>query len=133
MSKNAYIVAINALLFFFIINAVNGVVIRTNSLLDKVFASLLFGLIILAVPFLLGFFKVTINFWSKFLLTTVICFAFFFLIYQKVIGIGSIVGSTINLGFGLNPIVLDDVGTLIVAAVLSALLSAGLQVLGNHK
>lgn len=127
--KNLYTVLVNALLFFFIISVVNGVQLYNGSLLARVVVSLVFGLVIMVIPSILKALKINDSTGARLLLTLVLSFVFFFVLYSGVGGIARIVGSTIDLGLGAGSIIVlpGALETLIAVAVLSALASAGLQ------
>jgi len=126
--RNLYIVIVNALLFFFIVKVVNGVHISDGILAAVIIAALIFGGLMLSVPALLKFFKMNVNVWSKLLLSIVLSFIFFFMIYNGVLGIGSISRSEISLGLGIgSALVLDSITTLIFASLASGISSAGLD------
>jgi hypothetical protein len=126
--RNLYIIIINALLFFFVVKVVNGVIIRDGILAAVIIAALIFGALMLSVPAILKFFKMNVNIWSKILLSIVLSFIFFFMVYNGVLGIGSIGRSEISLGLGIgSALVLDSITTLIFVSVVSGLSSAGLD------
>jgi hypothetical protein len=125
--KNLYIVVVNALLFFFIAQIVNGIKISNGTVISIILVGLLFGLTMMMVPIILRFFKISVTTGSKMLLALVLSFVFFFLIHTGFAGIGRITGSTINFGIG-DPIRLaGSLETLMVASIVSALSSIGLQ------
>lgn len=133
MSK-LYTIIINTLLFFFIVTVVNGVVISGGTVVGKTLAGLVFGLLIMLVPLVLKFFKITVNAASQLLLATLISFLFFFLIYIGVFPFGSIGGSVIDFGFGANSVMrIDPLGTLIFVALFSAVSSTLLQLLSERN
>jgi hypothetical protein len=125
--KNLYVVIVNALLFFFIVQIVNGIRISNGTVISTIFVGLLFGLTMMMVPIILRFFKISVTTGSRMLLALVLSFLFFFLIHTGFASIGKITGSTINFGIG-DPIKLaGSLETLMVASIVSALSSIGLQ------
>lgn len=126
--KNIYIVIVNALLFFFVATIIDGIRIANGSVLSKILLGLAFGLLVMLVPTILKFFKISVTTGSKMLLTLVLTFLFFFLLHTGFGGFASITASTIDLGIGSDPIRLPgSLETLMVAALTSALASVGLQ------
>ncbi len=125
--KKVFTVVINALLFFFIVGVVSGVTIYNGTLISVIIAALIFGLLMLAVIFILKFFKINVNFWSKLLLSVVLAFVFFFMIYNGILGIGSISSSVVDFGLGITVLRLDALGTLIFVSLVSGAASAGLD------
>lgn len=133
MGHKAYVVLRNALLFFFIVTAIDGIIIAGGTLAEKIIVALVYGLLIMFIPFLLGFFKITKNFWSQMLMAVIISFIFFFLMYNGAFGIGSIRGGVTDIGIANMVLRLDAIGTLIVASLSSALASIGLDSLSRSK
>jgi hypothetical protein len=133
--KNVYTVLVNGLLFFFIITVVNGVQLTNGSLLGKIIVSLVFGLLIMFIPSILKALKINDSTGARLLLTLVISFIFFFVLYSGIGGIARVTGSTIDLGLGAGSIIAlpGALETLIAVAVLSALASAGLQSLEKRS
>ena len=128
MLRKVYVVIVNALLFFYIIAVVNGVRIRDGSLAAVILAALLFGVLMVSIVFILKFFKIIVNVSSKLLVSVVLSFIFFFLLYNGILGIGSIGSSVIDFGLGSGSIWrLDQVGTLIAVSIASGVASAALD------
>jgi hypothetical protein len=131
--KNLYVVLRNFLLFFFLVNVFSGVSI-TQGLFGKVLVGLIFGVLMALVPTILAFFKLPVNFGGSFLLSLVICFIYFFLIKIQFLALGSIGGTTVNWGIsGVKPWVLDDLTTLVVVSITSALLSVWLDYISSKR
>ena len=130
--RKAYMVIVNALLFYFVVAIVNGVKIRGGLLIDVIVASLIFGILMASITWILKFFKITVNLPSKLLMSIVLSFVFFFLIYNGILGIGSIGASVVDFGLGgASALKFDAVGTLIFVSIVSGVGSAGLDWLSN--
>ncbi len=128
MLKKAYIVIVNALLFFFLVSVVNGVQINSGNVWTKSLIGALFGILMLLVPNLLQFFKISVNMWSRLLLSIVMSFIFFFFLYSGIGQISSFGPTVIDLGIGGALITIaDGLGTLVFVSVLSALASVGIN------
>ena len=128
-----YTVIVNALLFFFIISVFNGVQLTSGTLLAKVFVSVIFGVLIMLIPNVLGILKINDSTGARLLVSLVISFLFFFVLYAQVGNLARVTASSIDLGFGPGSVISlpGAVETLIAAAVLSAFASAGLQSLSK--
>lgn len=120
--KRSYITLRNALLFFFVINVFSGIDIKGGNLAANISTALIFGILMTLIPFMLGFFRINVNLGSRFLLSAVVNFIVFLLIYTGLWEIGSIGGSVIDLGLWPGTIIrLDPMGTLLgVSVVLAA-------------
>jgi hypothetical protein len=128
MLKKAYIVIVNALLFFFIVSIVNGVVINAGNVWTKTVIGVLFGLLMLIVPNLLQFFKISVNMWSRLLLSIVLAFVFFFVLYSGIGGLASFGPTLIDVGLGGALIkIADGLGTLVFVTLVTALGSVGIH------
>jgi hypothetical protein len=126
--KNVYVVLVNTLLFFFIATIINGIRITGGSVLSIILVGGLFGLLMMSVPLILRFFKISVTTGSRMLLALVLSFLFFFFLHSGFMGIAKIVGSSIDLGIGGGPIKLaGSLETLMVASLTAALASVGLQ------
>lgn len=130
-----YVVIRNSLLFFFLISVFESGINISQGLFGKIMLGVFFGLIMVSVPFLLGFFKMPDNFWAMMLLGIVLSFLYFFLLKSGFLGLVTFADRTvIDWGIsGIAPLVLDDISTLVVISVTSALTSAGLDNLSGNK
>lgn len=120
--QKVYVIIRSALVFFFIISLVDEGLSITSRTGGMIILSLLFGCIMLAVPYALGFFKITINFWSSLFMATFLSLVFMLVMY---LGIGQLVYFTdpaiIDLGLGSDTVfVMDKLTLLLVLPMLSA-------------
>ncbi len=126
--KNLYVVLVNTLLFFFIATVIDGISISGGTVLSIVLVGVIFGVLMMLIPAILKFFKISVNTGSRMLMALVMSFLFFFLLHSGFGGIATITGSSIDLGLGSAPIKLaGSLETLMVAALTTALASVGLQ------
>lgn len=120
------------LIFFLVLVFFNGIS-AGGTLFSKLLISLVFGLILMLVPAILGFFKITVNAGSIFLLTLVLSLIFFFVLDTGFLG-GSVGRTEIAFGLpGFSSLVLDTTGTIVVVSIVSALMSALLDKLAGTK
>jgi len=130
--KKIYIVISNALWFYFLVDVINGVEITQQNLSVTVLIALIAGGVMWSVVPVLKFFKISVNEWSRLFVATVFSFIFFFAMYLGVLSVGSIGSSIIDLGIVENSIiVLDPIGTLLVASAVMGFGSVGLQLLSR--
>ncbi len=120
MLARVYKISVNALLFYFVVDVIDGVSVSGDNLSLKVLVSLLFGFLMWAVIPILEFFKITINTWSMLLMGMVLSFGFLLVLYSGILGIGAIGPSRIDLGIINGSIImLDTMGTLVFSAVIT--------------
>jgi hypothetical protein len=126
--KQAYLVLRNALIFFFIVSVVGGIAI-TGAALGKILLAVFFGILMMIVPSILQFFKINVNTGSKLLMSIVLSFLFFFLLYTGLGGVTTFSAVTyLDLGLGAGSvIVMEKVGLLIFLSLVSALASVGMD------
>lgn len=131
--KKAYVVIVNALLFYYLVSIFNGVAIKGNSIISVTLVGIVFGLVMMSVPSILQFFKITNTTGAKLLLSLVLSFIFFFILHSGVGNIASIGKTTINLDLTKKAeIVLNSaLQTLVIVSILSAFASVGLQKLSQ--
>ena len=131
--KNIYILIRNFLLFYFLEEIFNGISI-SQGLLGKLFIAFIFGFVMMIVPNMLTFFKISVNAGSMFLMSLVLAFLFFFLLSNGLFGVARITSSSINLGLDGSPSLnLDQTGTLMLVSIVSALLSVWLDKISGIK
>lgn len=134
--RAVYEVVINALVFFFIVTVFNGVQLNGSStLLAKIVAAIIFGLVMLAVPNILKAMKIPDTTGARLLLGLVLSFAFFFILYTGVGSVATIGGSTIDLGLGPSSIIklAGSLETLIAVSIATAFTSAGIYALSRRS
>ncbi|BCX14195.1 MAG: hypothetical protein KatS3mg085_727 [Candidatus Dojkabacteria bacterium] len=74
-----YVTLRNTLLFFFLISLFQDTIaVRNNTMVDKIFVGLLFGLLMASLPIILKFFKLPVNAGSLILIGVVAAFLFYF-------------------------------------------------------
>lgn len=132
--KEVYVTLRNMLLFFFIVAVFSGtIIVRNNTVADKVIVGLVFGLVMAFLPMILKFFKLPVNTGSLLLVGIVFSFLFYFLgLY--VIEFISITGGRVDVGISdLDFTFEDKTVALVVLSVTSAFLSIVLETLGKQK
>lgn len=132
--KEVYVTLRNMLLFFFIVAVFSGtIIVRNNTVADKVIVGLVFGLVMAFLPMMLKFFKLPVNTGSLLLVGIVFSFLFYFLgLY--VIEFISITGGRVDVGISdLDFTFEDKTVALVVLSVTSAVLSIVLETLGKQK
>lgn len=130
MNTRLYEVIINLLLFYFVTSVINGVTIREGNLLSTIIVGIVFGVLMAAVPQMLGFFKINVNTWASLLLSIMLSFIFLFIL--STLGIALFTAATIDLGLpGLIITLNDGISSLLFLSVLIALFSVGLKQLGK--
>ncbi|MBL8015094.1 MAG: hypothetical protein JNK26_02820 [Candidatus Doudnabacteria bacterium] len=130
MNTRIYEVIINLLLFYFVTSVINGVTIREGNLLSTIIVGIVFGVLMAAVPQMLGFFKINVNTWASLLLSIMLSFIFLFIL--STLGIAVFAAAVIDLGLpGLVIAINDAISSLLFLSVLIALLSVGLKQLGK--
>jgi hypothetical protein len=120
--QKIYLVIRSALVFFFVISLIDEGLAITGRTGGKIVLSLVFGALMLLIPYILGFFKITINFWSSMLMGILIALVYILIMY---LGIGQLLYFTepavLDLGLGENTVfVMDKLTLLLVIPVLSA-------------
>jgi hypothetical protein len=132
--KQVYIVIRNMLLFFFLVAIFSGNIrINDNTVLDKTLVGLAFGVAMMALPNLLKFMKLPVNFGALLLVGLVTSFTFFFvcLYVLEIITIGQ---GIVNVGISDLEITLQDrTMALVVLSAVSALLSVSLESMSKSK
>lgn len=131
--RGIYLVLRNFLVFFFLVSIFNGVSI-IQGLIGTILVGIIFGILMMLVPAILAFFKIKPNFWSTLLLGIIVAFIFFFLMRMGFLGIGTIGSTEINWGApGLGVLRMDDLTTLVVISLVSALATVGMEALSGDK
>jgi hypothetical protein len=124
-----YRTILNALIFYFIVNLfAPGIVIASgNNLGLNLLSGVLFGMLLAAVPFVLGFFKLPNSTAAEILLSLVFIFMFFFLLSIGFAGLGTVKPTYISLGAGVTfnfPTVMQ---TVVGATAVAALAVVGME------
>ncbi len=133
MPIKIYEVIINLLIFYFLESVVNGVTIREGNLIASIILGLIFGLLMASVLRMLQFFKISVNVWSSLLLSIIVSFVFFFILYTGVGGVAIFGPSTIDFGIsGLVLVLPDALSTLLFLSLISAITSVGLKQLAKR-
>jgi hypothetical protein len=101
--QKIYLVIRSALVFFFVISLIDEGLAITGRTGGKIVLSLVFGALMLLIPYILGFFKITINFWSSMLMGILIALVYILIMY---LGIGQLLyfteAAVLDLGLGEN-------------------------------
>lgn len=132
--RELYVTLRNMLLFFFIVAVFSGtIVVRDNTVVDKILVGLAFGAVMASLPMLLKFFKLPVNTGSLLLVGIVFSFLFYFLgLY--VIEFITITGGTVDFGVSdLDYKFEDKTVALVVLSVTSAILSIVMESLSKQK
>lgn len=126
MSRRAYDIIINVLLFYFVSSILTGFLIRDNSLAVKLLLGLGFGVLMAFTPQILQFFKITVNNWSSLLLSLISGFLYFFVL--RATGFAEFGATSIDFGLpGLMLQLNDFLSTLLFVSFVTAALSVLLK------
>lgn len=133
--KFAYDTFKGILTFFFIVALFEDILVFSGSNLfaDKFIPAMLFGLLVAALPALLGFVKIKDNFGALLIGGIVVNFLFYFIGYYA-LSFFNIVNGTVIFGFDTLSVVVNDktLGLLLISIISSSLVVA-LEALSRNK
>lgn len=129
-----YVTLRNMLLFFFLVSVFSGtILVRDNTVFDKVLVGVIFGIVMAALPAMLKFFKLPLNTGTLLLVGTIASFLFFFFgLY--VIEFITITGGTVDVGISDLDFTFEDrTVALVVLSAIAAVFSVILETLSEAK
>lgn len=135
--KNVYKAFVNIFIFYFLVSLFNGVLgilmPGANTFVVILIPAIIYGILVAALPTILGFFKIKENTGALLLGGVVVNFLFYFLGHY-VFRIFAINGGNIVLGIPALAIRVDDqtLGLLIIS-LLSSLVSVGIEAMSKKK